>query len=75
MARKVEYWSEPHKARFRQLIKSKKIDPKNLNKDYIEKVRLKYWPERPYRTFVTNYKASAGQWHIGRQVDEYNRGK
>lgn len=68
-------WNDGHKAVFRQHIKNKKINPKNQSTEYIDKIRAKYFPDRPVATFRNNYKASFSEWRIGQAINEANEAR
>lgn len=68
-------WGEAGKAHFRQLIKNKKINPKNTTTEYIDKIGQKYFPDRPKATFRNNYKASVSEWRVGQAIKEANEAR
>lgn len=74
-AKRAVKWNESHKARFRQLIQHGKINPKKSDLKYIEKVREKYFKDRPVVTFRNNWKTSTAEWRIGQAIEEANKAR
>lgn len=68
-------WSEAHRAQFRQLIKNKKINPQNSTPAYVDKIRERYFPDRPVPTFRNNYKSSVSEWRVGQAIAEANEAR
>ena len=72
---RTKKWSAELKAGFRKRIQDKQINPERSDPQYIEKIRLRYYPDRPKETFRNNYKTSIAEWRTGKAIDEYNKGK
>ena len=65
-------WGPELKAKFRKHIERREINPPRTDKEYIEWVRQKYFPDRPINTFRNNWKASTAEWRQGQAVDHWN---
>ena len=72
---RTKKWSAELKAGFRKRIEDKQINPACTDPAYIEKIRLRFYPDRPKETFRNNYKTSIAEWRTGKAIDEYNKGK
>lgn len=62
---RTKKWCDADKAKFRKLIAQKKINPKKVDTDTIDRIGKRYWPERPKETFRNNYKKSVNEHKIG----------
>jgi hypothetical protein len=54
---------------------SKQIDLERTDKAYIEKIRQRYYSDRPYETFQKNWNTFVAEYHVGKAQDLYNKGK
>lgn len=72
---RAEKWNKGHKALFHQHIKNKKINPKNITTPYIDKIRKKYFHDRPKASFRNNYKAFVSEWWVGQAIKEVNEAR
>ena len=72
---RTKKWSAELKAGFRQRILNKEINPERTDKAYIEKIRKRFYPDRPYETFRKNWNSSVAEYRVGQSQDLYNKGK
>ena len=75
MAPRCPRWSAALKADFRNKIESRHINPKRTDRDYILKIRDKYYQGRPDNTFIANFNTSVAEWRADFYVNEYNKTK
>jgi hypothetical protein len=54
---------------------NKEINPECTNKAYIETIRKRFYPDRPYETFGKNWNSSVAEYCVGKMQDLYNKGK
>lgn len=72
---RTKKWSTELKAGFRKRILNKQIDPDRTDKAYIEKIRQRYYSDRPYETFRKNWNTSIAEYRVGKAQDLYNKGE
>ena len=75
MPSRTPKWGNALKAEFRQHIEQRRINPNKTDRDYILKIRDKYYPGRSDKTFIANYNSSVAEWRNGFYVNEYNKNK
>jgi hypothetical protein len=68
-------WGNSLKAYFRRHIEQRRINPNRTDRDYILKIRNKFFPGRPDKTFIANFNSSVAEWRNGFYVNEYNKSK
>ena len=68
-------WSAALKRDIRNKIKSRHINPKRTNKEYILSTRDNYYKGRSDTTFISNFNTSVAEWRAGFYGDEYNKTK
>ena len=68
-------WGNSLKAYFRQHIEQRRINPNRTDRDYILKIRDKFFPGCPDKTFIANFNSSVAEWRNGFYVNEYNKSK
>ena len=61
-------WSKELKSGFRDHIINNRINPQRSDKQYVESIRARYYPNRPYNTFRKNYNASIAEWRAGESI-------
>ena len=72
---RTKKWSAELKAGFHQRILNKEINPERTDKAYIETIRKRFYPDRPYKTFCKNWNSSVMEYRVGKAQDLYNKGK
>ena len=75
MPSRTPKWGNALKAEFRQHIEQRRINPNRTDRDYILKIRDKFYPGRADKTFIANYNSSVAEWRNGFYVNEYNKNK
>ena len=60
-------WGPAETAKFRELVKSGKIDIDAVDPKSVRKVWEKYWPQRKLETFRTNYRKTAASLRVERE--------
>ena len=66
-------WDASYRADFRRKIENGKINPNDSSKEYIEKIRSRFWPERSPKTFAGNWKTSIGEYRAGLVIAKANK--
>jgi len=72
---RTKKWSTELKAGFCKCILNKQIDPDCTDTAYIEKIRQRYYSDRPYETFRKNWNTSIAEYRVGKAQDLYNKGE
>ena len=60
-------WGPAETAKFRELVKSGKIDIDAVDPKSVRKVWEKYWPQRKIETFRANYRKTAASLRVERE--------
>ena len=66
-------WDTALKADFRKKIENGKINPNRSDKEYIEEIRQRYYPDRTPKTFAGNWKTSIGEYRAGLVIAKANK--
>lgn len=68
-------WGPDDDTRLLQFIKNNQIDPSDLSKEGIEKVRAEFYPERPYKGFSTLFRKKIRKWNIEQTLAGRRKGQ
>ena len=68
--KKLPRWDKFDSQRFVALIGDGAINPTQTTKEYIERIRRQYWPQRDYRNFSANYRRTCQKWLVHRDQRE-----
>ena len=68
--KKLPHWDKFDTQRFVAFIGDGTINPTQLTKEYIERIRRQYWPQRDYRNFSANYRRTSQIWLVHRDQRE-----
>ena len=70
---RAQKWDTALKADFRKKIENGKINPNRSDKEYIEEIRQRYYPDRTPKTFLGNWKTSIGEYRAGLVIAKANK--
>ena len=68
--KKQPRWDKFDTQRFASLISDGEITPTENSKQYIDRIRQQYWPQREYYNFASNYRRVIRRWQVHRDQRE-----
>ena len=69
--KKQKRWDKFDTQRFIAYIGDGKINPTQTNKEYIDRIRQEYWPQRDYRNFAAAYRRTVQKYLVHRNQREF----
>ena len=74
MPPRTKRWDKTDNRKFRDLVRSGRINPRNNDTDYIDALRREVpeWSQRSYRNFAQNYRRQAKIWLLHTEEPGFN---